>query len=296
MTEKDMYKKRREELIEGTDQEVIDAASKFARQELAQLFLKSLERPQNKTHLDAYLLWSDIYYAGLANRAHTFVRLATCLGFLGRNCLLKLSKDYGEQFVKPARATEELFPILFEAADLSSEEYRRRIIDVLISAVSATKGCAEDRFKVLKNEAEDNADFTMKRGSFYAGFGLSNCTLLRFEGVPYIMKGAKGSGGKSTDAIIESMLSLYVDHSLASQMEKLLEKYSKTSMCEMEKDSSGFLFCPLFGAIQPPWCPICNGKVHFKIAKNLITYMPSKGLNEACPIIKEWLGEKTISG
>jgi hypothetical protein len=90
---------------------------------------------------------------------------------------------------------------------------------------------------------------------------------------------------------IESFLSLYVDFGLTLQLEKQIQK---SGYINCSKQISGILVCPLFKAIQPPWCPSCGGKLHYVLEKNIINYEPFPGLNQNCPIVKEWIGKKLL--
>jgi hypothetical protein len=97
-----------------------------------------------------------------------------------------------------------------------------------------------------------------------------------------------------SDFMVEVMLSFYVDSCLASKIEGRIATYRETCAVGEEKPRHGVLSCPLFRATQPPWCPCCEGEIFYEITRGVLRYEPAKGLNQSCPIIKEWLGEKNL--
>jgi hypothetical protein len=272
--------------------QVSQLASKAARPELGELFMEALGKPRNWTHLEALTLSWEISKAGLGVDVYTFIDEATCLGFLGRDCLLKLAKKYAERYVQYAKkgSVEEAVAVLFEALGLTSTEYHRILRQDLNCAASATRGWAAKRFMVLS----DGADFKMRYSPNDFRLGLKICSLIKLGGVPCInsTKYSPETLFHTMDFDVEAMLSFYVDWDLARKVEEPVKRYLKACAVGEEKPVHDMLVCPLFNAIQPPWCPGCSGKLKYALEKGAIRYEPGEGLNQNCPIIKEWIGEK----
>jgi hypothetical protein len=280
--------------------EFTEFASEAARPELGDLFMEVLEKPRNRTHLEALKLGFEVSSLGLeiseaGRTAFYFVKDATCLGFLGRDCLLNLARKYGERYKRAhlADLQEESLAILFEALGLTSLEYHQVLLKDLDGAASATRGWAAKRLTVLKN----GADFAMRASPIVHDpcLGFVVCYLIELGAVPVINVGGGYSKERQfMNSEVEAMLSFYVDWGLAQKMEGPVEKHEEARAIGEEKPAKKTLTCPLFGAVQPPWCPGCSGRLKYTLEKGVIMYEADDGLNQNCPIIKEWLGEKNL--
>jgi hypothetical protein len=280
------------------DKQMTEFVAEAARPQLMDLFMDALRTSGNQTHLEALALVVAIMDSGIdwhdESAAFTFVRGATCLGFLGRTYLFKLGEKYGEKYGRAYQtdSVEEEVAVLSEALGLSISEYHRKLLQDLHSAASATKGLAMKRLMVLYEGAENvmRKPFQEKfQGGMGAGYVGS--ILVDIAGIPFI---SKGDGPNVTDSEVEALLSFFVDSGLARNVEEPMIKYLEACAVGEEKPKRDVLTCPLKGAIQPPWCPGCSGKLEYALERRAIRYEADEGLNQNCPIIKEWLGEKKL--
>jgi hypothetical protein len=145
---------------------------------------------------------------------------------------------------------------------------------MLDKIISNTKGNINERFKIIKRIAEDE----MKKSPLSPSYGFPTIFLFKLGNDIYV--GRRDSNHiLDSDKEIGNILSFYVDYGIYNQIKNI----------EEEK----IVNCPLKNNKQYPYCENCDGKIKITIEKNKIIYEPI-GLNEKCPIIKEWIGEKEL--
>jgi len=201
-------------------------------------------------------------------RMSCFLGYATHLGFVGRSVIRQLIGNIQKKYGANPRYNS-ILEALFELRDMTLEECRRIALRILRDAYSGTRGNIRSRLKTLTRME----------------YGDETCVLFMFHGNSYISRLENIS-----DSVVEDYLSFYVDYSFALQAEKAVKLHLKFG-----KPVEKVLSCPLRGAFQPPWCPDCNGKLKIEIVKGIMNYEPLRGLNQRCPYIKEWLGQKKIN-
>jgi hypothetical protein len=272
-----------------------EEAADAANPEYRNLFIEALRQPRNKSHLMSLDLLSKLELLGYVGIAQDFCDEATCLGFTGES-LLRLGAKIVQGFRK-AHAMydwERMIGIILEAADLSYREYERKIFKVLDNAASATQGNARVRLRSLESLSKrSNACARARRrnpkGVPTLGYGAHACYMVKIGSMPYILN---CEDDPSSNSEIESALSFYADFKLTLQAQSLMKEYLKSTGPKEKRAVSGCITCPLKGAVQPPWCPDCSGELKIEIKGYVMNYERTTNVNDECPIVKEWLGEK----